>query len=49
MTNSLDKKKGGRKQPQQQQPIKGEVINRTSYTERYTPISIKVASEKNDA
>ena len=42
------KKKGRRKQPQQQ-PIKGEVINRTSYTERYTPISIKVASEKNDA
>ena len=42
------KKKGRRKQPQQQ-PIKGEVINRTSYTERYTPISIKVASEETDA
>ena len=41
------KKKGRRKQPQQQ-PIKGEVINRTSYTERYTPISIKVASDKNE-
>ena len=48
MTNSLDKKKKGRRKPQQQ-PIKGEVINRTSYTERYTPISIKVASEKTDA
>ena len=42
------KKKGRRKLPKQQ-PIKGEVINRISYTERYTPISIKVASEKNDA
>ena len=49
MTNSLDKKKKGRRKEPQQQPIKGEVINRTSYTERCTLISIKVASEKNDA
>ena len=48
MTNSLDKKKR-KKRRQQQQPVKGEVINGTSDTQRYTPISIKVASETNDA
>ena len=35
------KKKGRRKQ---QQPKKGEFINRTSWTQRYIPISIKVAT-----
>ena len=53
MTNSLEqkkkRKKGEKGRRKQQQPKKGELINRTSWTQRYIPISIKVGSEKNDA
>ena len=53
--NSLEQKKKKKKEKRekgrrkQQQTKKGELINRTSWTERYIPISIKVGSEKNDA
>ena len=39
------KKKKGRRKQQQQQPKKGELINRTCWTQRYIPISIKVATK----
>ena len=44
MTIRQKKKKGRRKQQQQQEPKKGELINRTSWTQRYIPILIKVAT-----